>query len=112
MHGKKRCDECGSTGTARRRHQDLDLIACDDCWPPERLASPEPGWRREDDYGYGLEYAPTEYSDPFPAHDPVDDPIGDPLEESFEQAWREGRIPRDSPTAHAWKAQRRQTRPE
>ncbi|MFD4659710.1 hypothetical protein ACFWP2_29255 [Kitasatospora sp. NPDC058444] len=104
MH-RNRCDECGSTGTAKPRNGDRDLIACDDCWPPERLSAVERGWRRQDDYGYGLEYAPTEYDDTS-HHEPVDDPIGDPVEEAFERAWREGHLRRDSPAARAWKERR------
>ncbi|MEE1821253.1 hypothetical protein PUR61_03420 [Streptomyces sp. BE20] len=109
MHRKQRCDECGSTGTAKGRNHNPDLIVCDDCWPPERLTTLEIGWRPENDYGYGLEYAPSEYHSPS-SHEPVDDPIGDPVEEAFEQAWREGRIPRDSPTARMWQELRQQRR--
>ncbi|MFD7586477.1 hypothetical protein ACFV84_13775 [Kitasatospora sp. NPDC059811] len=66
------------------------------------FATVERGWRRQDEYGYGLEYTPDEYDDTSD-HEPVADPIGDPIEDLFERAWREGCLPRNSPAARAWK---------
>jgi hypothetical protein len=67
--------------------------------------APEEAWDRRTDYGYGLKYEPRDDTPPSRPRepDPIDDLIGEPGEEVYEAAWRAGLITRDNNDQKTWR---------